>query len=76
MKIAAFTACDEANLSYAKKLITSFKYFHPDIDFVLFTSAKKDLPKGVKVTDITKHIQKISRYLVQTETVFCQYFNE
>lgn len=49
MKIATFTCCDERNLPYAKKLIKSFKYFHPDIDFVLFTSALVGELEGVRI---------------------------
>lgn len=53
MKHVVFTACDEANLKYARKFLKSFQYFHPDIDLVLFTNAKVEDIKGVRILPIT-----------------------
>lgn len=48
MKTVAFTACDRNNLKYAKLLIKSFHYFHPDIPIFLFTDEEnqENLPKN------------------------------
>lgn len=62
-KTVVFTACDINNLKYAKLLVKSFKYFHPDIDFVLFTNAKSELPEGVKVVDISGDMAKLGKDL-------------
>ena len=58
-KTVAFSACDQNNLKYAKLLIKSFRYFHPKIDFVLFTNAKGDLPTGVEIRPIETDDDKI-----------------
>lgn len=53
MKTVIFTVCDQNNLKYARKLIKSFKYFHPEKDFVLFTNAKVENIPGVRILPIT-----------------------
>ena len=55
-KTVAFTACDINNLKYAKLLIKSFQYFHPEIDFVLFTNDKSEKLEGVRRLDISGDI--------------------
>lgn len=50
--IVAFTACDFKNLPYARLLIKSFQYFHPDIPFVLFSTHDPKI-KGVRWVDIS-----------------------
>lgn len=49
MKKVAFTACDSKNLNYAEKLIKSFRYFHPNTDFVLFTTDKNYKNDTIKI---------------------------
>lgn len=42
MNIVAFTIADNNNLKYAKMLEKSFKYFHPDITFIIYGQEELD----------------------------------
>lgn len=63
--LVAFTAADKNNLGYAFKLVASFKYFHPDVDIVLFTDEKNpdNLPKNCIVKDISGHMEREGKNL-------------